>query len=71
MISRQQAIDLFGSAIVLADKLGYASRHAIYMWPKHGSIPETAFLKIRYELRPDAFDADGNLRSAEDLTDAA
>lgn len=61
MITRKQAIDLFGSAVRLAEDLGYVSRHAVYMWPKEGPIPEKAWLKIRYELRPDAFDGDGEL----------
>lgn len=61
MITRQQAIDLYGSAILLADALGYSSRHAIYMWPKEGNIPEAAYLKLRYQLKPEAFDADGTL----------
>ena len=61
MLTRQQAIDLFGSAIKLADALGYTSRHAVYMWPKEGAIPEGAFLKIRFQLKPEAFDGDGNL----------
>lgn len=64
MLTRQQAINLFGSAINLAEKLGYASRHAIYMWPKTGPIPEGPYLKIRYQLKPDAFDAAGKLIAA-------
>lgn len=66
MITRQEAIDLFGSAIHLAAALGYTSRHAVYMWPKQGPIPEGPFLKIRYELKPEAFTADGSLRSRVD-----
>lgn len=61
MITRQQAIDLYGSAVLLADALGYTSRHAIYMWPKTGPIPEGPYLKLRYQLKPKAFDARGNL----------
>lgn len=64
MITRTQAIALFGSAVELAAALGYTSRHAVYMWPKDGAIPEGAFLKIRFQLKPDAFDADGSLREA-------
>ena len=60
MITRQQAIDLYGSAIGLASALGYKSRHAVYMWPKKGPIPREPYLTLRYELRPEAFDADGN-----------
>jgi hypothetical protein len=64
MITRQQAINLFGSAVELASALGYTSRHAIYMWPKSGDIPEAPYLKIRYQLKPDAFNADGSLKAS-------
>lgn len=63
MLTRTQAINLFGSAVSLAQALGYKSRHAVYMWPKDDAIPEAAFLKIRYQLKPDAFDKRGQLRS--------
>lgn len=59
MITRQQAIELYGSAAALADALGYASRHAVYMWPKEGAIPNEPYLRIRYELKPEAFDRSG------------
>lgn len=59
MITRQQAIDLYESAAKLADALGYTSRHAVYMWPKEGAIPREPYLRLRYELRPEAFDAKG------------
>lgn len=61
MISRAQAIALYGSAIKLADALGYKSRHAVYMWPKAGPIPREPYLRLRYELKPEAFTADGRL----------
>lgn len=64
MITRQQAINLFGSAVNLASALGYKSRHAVYMWPKTGRIPDEPFLKIRYQLRPEAFNADGSLKAS-------
>jgi hypothetical protein len=59
MITRQQAIDLFGSAAALAEALGYTSRHAVYMWPK-GRVPNEPYLRLRYQLRPEAFDMEGN-----------
>ena len=60
MITRQQAVDLYGSAESLAAALGYKSRHAIYMWGGADEpIPELPFLKLRYELRPDAFSEAG------------
>jgi hypothetical protein len=63
MITRTQAIALFGSAVELAAALGYTSRHAIYMWPKDGAIPEGAFLKIRFQLKPECFCKDGSLKA--------
>ena len=74
MITRQQAIDLYGSAIGLASALGYKSRHVVYMWPKNGPIPREPYLTLRYELRPEAFDADGNYigpQPAGEVADAA
>lgn len=62
-ITRQQAISLYGSAQALATALGYASRHAVYMWPKDGPIPREPYLRLRYELRPEAFKADGSLKA--------
>lgn len=63
MMTRQQAIDLFGgSAAKLAEALGYKSRHAVYMWPKEGPIPREPYLRLRYELCPEAFDASGRLK---------
>lgn len=64
MITRQQAIDLYGSAAKLADALGYTSRHAVYMWPKAGAIPREPYLRLRYELKPEAFDVKGNVKRA-------
>ncbi|MFC4729499.1 hypothetical protein [Coralloluteibacterium thermophilus] len=71
MITRQQAIELFGSASALAEKLGYASRHAVYMWPKDGPIPSEPYLRIRYQLKPEAFDADGRLIPSDAGQEAA
>lgn len=61
MITRQQAIDLYGSAVELAAALGYKSRHAVYMWPKTGPIPTEPYLRLRYELKPKRFDKQGAL----------
>lgn len=61
MLTRTQAIALFGSAVELAAALGYKSRHAVYMWPKDGAIPEGAFMKIRFQLKPESFGANGEL----------
>ena len=64
MITRTQAIHLFGSVKLLQQALGLKTHSAIYMWSKDKPIPETHELRIRYELRPDAFDAAGNLIAA-------
>ena len=61
MITRNEAIALYGSAVALAEALGYASRHAVYMWPKDGHIPNEPYMRLRYQLRPEAFNADGTL----------
>ena len=61
MITRQQAMDLFGGAVRLAAALGYTSRNAVYRWHRE-AIPERAFLKIRYELKPESFNPDGTLK---------
>ncbi len=66
MITRQQAIDLYGGSVIkLADALGYTSRHAVYMWPKVGPIPNEPYMRLRYELRPEAFKTDGTLAFGE------
>lgn len=55
MITKAEAIKLFGSPELLRKALGLKSRHAVYMWPDTGGIPEVHELKIRYELKPGAF----------------
>lgn len=66
MITRQQAFDLYGgSALKLAEALGYKSRHAVYMWPKDGFIPREPYLRLRYELKPAAFDRHGRLKRSK------
>lgn len=62
MITKTQAVHLFGSVEKLRAALGLKNRQAIYQWPED-RIPEKHFLRIRYELRPEAFDEQGNLLS--------
>ena len=63
MISREEALSLYdGSAVKLAEALGYTSRHAVYMWPKQGPIPNEPYLRLRYELKPERFNKDGSIR---------
>ena len=61
MLLKEQAIGLFGSVKGLRDALGLRTRSAIYMWKPGEPIPETHELRIRYELKPQAFDANGAL----------
>lgn len=60
-ITKEQAIRLFGSVKALQTALGLGTHSAIYMWRDGEPIPENHALRIRYELRPEAFDATGNL----------
>lgn len=60
-ITKEQAIKLFGSVKALQTALGLKTHSAIYMWPNGEPIPENHALRIRYQLKPEAFDADGNL----------
>lgn len=59
-ITKEQAIALYGSVKSLQAALGLKTHSAIYMWPSGEAIPENHALRIRYELRPDAFDTAGN-----------
>ena len=64
MLTKRQAITIFETRQKLADALGLKSVSTISMWGGGGDdalVPEVHELRIRYELRPDAFDADGNL----------
>ena len=58
MLTKSQAIELFGSVERLRVALGLKSRQAIYMWNEN-RVPEAHYLRIRYELRPEAFDENG------------
>lgn len=62
MITKAQAIQLFGSVRALQAALGLKTHSAIYMWKDGEAIPENHYLRIRYELMPESFDTDGNLR---------
>lgn len=59
MITKQQAINLFGSVKALQLALGLGTHSAIYMWKDEGPIPEAHYLRIRYQLKPESFDSDG------------
>ena len=61
MITREQAIALYGgSPKALQAALGLRTHSSISMWERGKAIPLVHFLRLRYELHPEAFDADGN-----------
>lgn len=53
MMTKEQAIALYGSPEELRKALGLKSRHAVYMWPDGEPIPEKHELRIRYVLKPE------------------
>lgn len=53
-ISKQEAIDAYGTQQALADALGI-TRPAVTMWPDDAPIPERHELKLRYVLKPERF----------------
>jgi len=57
MITKEQAIALYGSVKSLQTALGLKSHTSVYQWEE---IPEVYALRIQFKLRPDAFDDDGN-----------
>ncbi len=63
MLTKTDAVALFGSVKALQEALGLKSHATISMWPA-GRIPRVHELEIRYRLRPEAFDAEGNLIAA-------
>jgi hypothetical protein len=54
-MDKDDAIALYGSVTRLADALGISSQ-AVSMWPDDKPIPEVHRLRLRYELRPEAFE---------------
>lgn len=48
------AVAAYGTQQALADALGI-SRSAVAMWDREKPIPKEHALRLRYELRPDAF----------------
>lgn len=52
MMTKSEAIALFGSPNALRLALGLKTRQAIYMWPDDKPIPEAHELKIRHVLKP-------------------
>lgn len=59
MITRAQAIALYGSVKELQAALGLKTHSAISMWGADRPIPREHYLRLRYELKPEAFTATG------------
>lgn len=55
-ILKEQAVSAYGTQQALADALGIG-RTAVTMWPDGKAIPREHELRLRYELRPDIFEA--------------
>ena len=53
-VTKEQAIELFGTPLALAEALGI-ERANVYMWPDGEPIPEKHALRIRFVLKPEAF----------------
>jgi hypothetical protein len=61
MLKKEQAIALYdGSVRALASDLNCTTA-AIYMWRDGEPIPDLPYMRLRFILKPEAFDADGNL----------
>lgn len=59
-ITKRQALSLFENSSELAAALG-RTPGAVSHWPLDEPIPQEHALRIRYELRPEAFDLSGQL----------
>lgn len=57
-ITVERAIELFGTPLALAEALGI-ERSNVYMWESGKPIPDKHALRIRYELKPEAFKKNG------------
>lgn len=53
-VTKELALKLFGTPLELAQALGI-ERANVYMWKDGEPIPEKHALRIRYELKPEAF----------------
>lgn len=56
-LSKADAISLFGSVVGVQRALGLKNHTTVSMWSEY--IPAEHYLRIRYEVRPDAFDKRG------------
>jgi hypothetical protein len=60
-ITKERAIELFGSPLELAEALGI-ERANVYMWKDGEPIPQKHALHIRFVLKPEAFNGKRNAR---------
>ncbi|HHW4685779.1 MAG TPA: hypothetical protein ACQGQG_10935 [Xylella sp.] len=60
-IFKTEAIRLMGSVKALQIALGLETHSAICMWRNDRYIPDRHYLRLRYQVRPDAFDETGRL----------
>jgi len=56
IILKEEAVAMFRTQAALAKALGIY-RQAVSQWPDGKPIPQVQALKIRYQLRPECFDA--------------
>lgn len=59
-IVKERAVELFGSQTALANALNI-TKSAVSQWPEGRKIPENHALRIRYVLKPDAFEPSNNI----------
>lgn len=56
IIMKNEALAMFSSQAEMARALGI-TRSAVSQWPDDRPIPEAQALKLRYQLRPEQFEA--------------
>ncbi len=56
-LTKRQALDIYKKPGLLANALGITVG-AVSQWPVDKPIPEAAYLKIRYILKPELFSGD-------------
>lgn len=61
IITKRVAVDIFGTQAELARCLGLKSRQNVSRWRWDEPIPEWAYLKIRFVLKPELFNDDHSL----------
>lgn len=63
-IFKKDAVSIYGTQQALADALGI-SRSAVAMWADNKPIPAEHALRLRYELKPGAFNKNGQFKAAK------